>query len=96
MEILLAPIVTEKASDASEMRKCYSFFVHPKANKIQIKKAVEKYYDVKVDKVRTLIYGAKHFTKFTKSGIQKGKTNYTKKAMVQLREGDEIDLYANV
>jgi len=96
MNVLIEPIVTEKASDISELRNCYSFFVHPKANKIQIKKAIEDYYDVRVDKVRTMIYGAKHFTKFTKTGVQKGKTNYTKKAMVQLVEGDQIDLYTSI
>ena len=96
MNVLIEPIVTEKASDSSELRNCYSFFVHPKANKIQIKQSIEEYYDVKVAKVRTIIYGAKHFTKFTKTGVQRGKTNRSKKAMVQLVEGDQIDLYTNI
>ena len=55
MGILIRPIVTEKASSASELENRYSFEVKKTANKVQIKKAVEDFYGVNVEKVRTLI-----------------------------------------
>jgi large subunit ribosomal protein L23 len=70
--------------------------VDPKANKVEIKKAVEVTYGVTVDKVRTLIYGPERRTRYTKTGIQHGKTNATKRAIVQVAEGDQIDFYSNL
>jgi large subunit ribosomal protein L23 len=70
--------------------------VNPKANKVEIKKAVESTYGVTVDKVRTLIYGPERRTRYTKTGIQYGKTNATKRAIVQVAEGDQIDFYSNL
>ena len=96
MDILIKPIITEKASYLSESENCYSFLVNTKANKVEIKKAVEAAYGVSVEKVRTLNYGPKRKTKFTKNGIQSGKTNSTKKAVVQVIEGDAIDFYSNL
>ena len=95
MRILIRPIVTEKASTASELDNRYSFEVLPKANKLQIKKAVENFYGVTVEKVRTLNYKSKHKTKYTKSGVQFSKTNFIKKAIVSVSEGDTIDFYEN-
>ena len=95
MGILIRPIVTEKASAASELEKRYSFEVKTTANKVQIKKAVEDFYGVNVEKVRTLIYKPKHKTKYTKSGVQFSKTNFVKKAIVSVSEGDTIDFYEN-
>ena len=63
---------------------------------MKLKKAVESYYDVNVSKVRTLNYGPERKTKYTKTGIQHGKTNALKKAIVQLIEGDVIDFYNNL
>ena len=63
---------------------------------LEIIKAVESAYGVSVDKVRTLNYGPQIKTKYTKTGIQSGKTNATKKAVVQLAEGDAIDFYSNL
>tara|TARA_B100001093_G_C26093986_1_gene703957 strand:- start:38 stop:328 length:291 start_codon:yes stop_codon:yes gene_type:complete len=96
MDILIKPIITEKATAASELHNCYSFLVNIKANKVEIKKAVEKVYGVSVEKVRTLNYGPERKTKYTKTGIQTGKTNAIKKALVQVAEGDAIDFYNNL
>ena len=96
MDVLIKPIITEKATSASELQNCYSFLVNNKANKVEIKKAVEVAYGVSVNKVRTLNYGPERKTKYTKTGIQFGKTNATKKAVVQVVEGDVIDFYSNL
>jgi large subunit ribosomal protein L23 len=74
----------------------YAFEVNTKANKVEIKKAVEAAYGVSVAKVRTINVRPDRSTKFTKTGIQHGKTNAVKKAIVQLAEGETIDLYANM
>ena len=96
MSILIKPIITEKATLASELKICYSFQVNTKSNKVEIKKAVEAAYGVSVEKVRTINVRPDRKTKFTKTGIQHGKTNAVKKALVQLAEGETIDLYANI
>jgi large subunit ribosomal protein L23 len=96
MDIILKPVITEKATAASELNNCYSFLVNTKANKVEIKKAVEAAYGVSVEKVRTLNYGPQRKTKYTKTGIQTGKTNATKKALVQVALGDTIDFYSNL
>ena len=96
MSILIKPIITEKATLASELRNCFSFQVNTKANKVEIKKAVEAAYGVSVEKVRTINVRPDRKTKFTKTGIQHGKTNAVKKAIVRVAEGESIDLYANM
>ncbi len=96
MNILIKPIITEKATTASELRNCFSFQVNTKANKVEIKKAVEAAYGVSVEKVRTINVRPDRKTRHTKTGIQHGKTNAVKKAIVQLAEGETIDLYANM
>lgn len=96
MNILIKPIITEKATANSELRNCYTFAVKTKANKVEIKKAVEAAYGVSVEKVRTINVRPDRSTKFTKTGIQHGKTNAVKKAIVQLAEGEMIDLYSNM
>tara|TARA_B100000780_G_scaffold96090_1_gene67006 strand:+ start:3584 stop:3874 length:291 start_codon:yes stop_codon:yes gene_type:complete len=93
MNILLKPVITEKATADSELKNRFTFLVDPNANKVQIKKAVESTYGVSVDKVRTMRYGAERKTRFTKTGIQKGKSATTKKAIIQVAEGDTIDFY---
>ena len=75
MSILIKPIITEKATLASELRNCFSFQVNTKANKVEIKKAVEAAYGVSVEKVRTINVRPDRKTKFTKTGIQYCKTN---------------------
>lgn len=96
MNILIKPIITEKATTNSELNNCFTFQVSNKANKIEIKKAVEAAYGVSVDKVRTINVRPDRSTKYTKTGIQHGKTNAVKKAIVQLAEGETIDLYSNM
>ncbi|WCO02347.1 50S ribosomal protein L23 [Psychroserpens ponticola] len=96
MSILIKPIITEKATMQSELLNAYAFQVNTKANKVEIKKAVEATYGVSVEKVRTINVRPDRSTKFTKTGIQHGKTNAVKKAIVQLAEGEVIDLYTNM
>ncbi|ASV29381.1 50S ribosomal protein L23 [Maribacter cobaltidurans] len=96
MGVLIKPIITEKMTADSELNNRYGFLVDPKANKIQIKDAVEAAYGVSVKKVRTMNYGPTRKTRFTKTGVQHGKTNATKKAIVDVVEGDIIDFYSNL
>lgn len=96
MSVLIKPIITEKMTSDSELYNRYGFVVDPKANKIQIKDAVEATYGVSVVKVRTMNYGPSRKTRFTKTGVQKGKTNAFKKAIVHVEDGDTIDFYSNL
>ena len=96
MSILIKPIITEKATAQSELLNAYAFEVSTKANKVEIKKAVEAAYGVSVEKVRTINVRPDRRTRYTKTGIQHGKTNAIKKAIVQLAEGEMIDLYTNM
>ena len=96
MDILIKPIITEKATADVEDFNRYGFVVNPKANKVEIKKAVEAAYDVSVTKVRTINVRPDRKTRYTKTGVQTGKTNAYKKAIVQLAEGDSIDFYSNI
>ena len=94
MSIIIKPIISEKANYLTDLRGAYSFLVDPKANKIQIRKAIEVAYGVKVADVRTMIYAPKVSSKNTKKGLQVGKTNKLKKAVVSLAEGEVIDIFA--
>lgn len=96
MSILIKPVVTEKATADSESNNRYTFLVNVKANKVEIKKTIEATYGVSVEKVRTMNYGPDRKTRYTKTGIQHGKTNATKKAVVDVAEGDIIDFYSNI
>ncbi|CAZ96662.1 50S ribosomal protein L23 [Zobellia galactanivorans] len=96
MNVLIKPIITEKMTADSELYNRYGFIVDPRANKIQIKDAVEATYGVSVKKVRTMNYGPSRKTRYTKTGIQHGKTNAIKKAVVDVVEGDIIDFYSNL
>lgn len=96
MSVLIKPIITEKMTADSELYNRYGFIVNPKANKLQIKEAVEATYGVSVNKVRTMNYGPSRKTRFTRTGVQHGKTNAYKKAIVDVAEGDIIDFYSNL
>lgn len=96
MSILIKPIITEKATTDSEMLNRYSFVVNKSANKVEIKKAVEASYGVSVDKVRTINVRPDRKTRYTKTGMITGKTAAYKKAIVQVAEGEVIDLYSNL
>jgi len=95
MNIIIKPIVTEKMTQKTETLNDYGFVVNRKANKIEIKKAVENNYGVKVLSVRTMIYRGKEKSRFTKTGVIKGKTNSLKKAIVRLEKDNSIDFYNN-
>jgi large subunit ribosomal protein L23 len=95
MSILKKPLVTEKVSALNEKGK-YGFLVDASANKVEIKKAVEKQYGVNVEKVNTLNVMGKMKTRYTKTGILSGRQPNYKKAIVTLAEGEVIDFYSNV
>lgn len=91
--IIIRPLVTEKAIDASDDGSGrYAFRVILKANKYQVKQSVEKMYGVKVLKVRTIVNPGR--VKRSKAGVYK--TGKWKKALVQLQEGDKIELFKGV
>ena len=96
MSVLIKPIITEKMTSDSELYNRYGFIVDPTANKLQIKEAVEAAYGVSVTSVRTMNYGPQRKTRYTKTGIQQGKTNAYKKAIVDVEDGDVIDFYSNL
>ena len=95
MSILKKPLVTEKVSALNEKGK-YGFLVESTANKVEIKKAVEKQYGVNVEKVNTMNVMGKMKTRYTKTGILSGRQQSYKKAIVTLAEGEVIDFYSNV
>lgn len=96
MEIMIKPIVTEKATQLTERRNQYTFRVSTDANKYQIKSLVEKLYGVKVVSVNTAIVRGKNKSRWTKSGLLRGKTEAWKKAFVSVGEGQNIDFYSNL
>ena len=96
MSIIKNPVITEKMTNASEKHNRFAFVVDIKANKIEIKKAVEQMYDVTVNSVRTMVCIGKKRVRGTKSGMIVGKTSTYKKAIVTLAEGDSIDFYSNI
>jgi len=96
MNILIKPVITEKATADSELYNRFTFQVDPRTNKVEIKKAVEAAYGVSVEKVRTINVRPDRKSRYTKTGVVTGKTNAIKKAIVQLAEGDTIDFYNNI
>lgn len=96
MNIIIKPVITEKMTGLGEKLNRYGFIVDKKANKIQIKKAVEDFYGVDVIAVNTLNYSGKEKSRFTKGGVIAGRTSAYKKAIVTLAEGETIDFYSNI
>lgn len=96
MSTIIKPIVTEKVTKESELSNRYGFVVEKKANKVEIKKAVEAAYGVNVLSVNTMNVRPDRSTKYTKSGLISGKTSAYKKAIVQVQEGETIDFYNNI
>lgn len=96
MDILHKPIITEKMTNLGEKLNRYGFIVDRRANKVQIKKAIEEMYGVTVESVNTMRYGGKNKSRFTKTGLIAGKTNAFKKAVVALADGEKIDFYSNI
>jgi len=95
MEVLKKPIVTEKFTAQNEVGK-YAFEVDKNANKVEIKKAVEKLYGVTVEKVSTMRTQGKLKVKNTKAGVVSGRKPMVKKAIVSLKAGDTIDFYSGI
>lgn len=96
MNILKEPIITEKMTSTTEKLGSYGFVVDKKANKIQIKNAVEQMYSVTVQSVKTMNYYGKKKSRYTKAGVIEGKKGSFKKAIVSLKKGDIIDFYNNI
>ena len=96
MNVIIKPIITERMTALSEKLNRYAFRVAREANKIEIKKAVEELYNVSVEEVNTLIVGGKNKSRYTKAGVNNGRTSTYKKAIVTLAQGDKIDFYSNI
>ena len=94
--VLVKPILTEKANSQQDKLRRYAFRVDRKANKLEIKKAVEDFYGVTVVDVNTSVVPDKNKTRFTKAGYVQGRKPAYKKAMVTVAEGETIDLYAAI
>jgi large subunit ribosomal protein L23 len=94
--VLIKPILTEKANAQQEKLRRYAFRVDRRANKLEIKKAVEQFYGISVVDVNTTVVPAKAKTRSTKAGIVAGRKPSYKKALVTVAEGESIDLYANI
>ena len=95
-QILIKPLITEKMNFLGETYNKYGFIVDYSANKIQIARAVEEKFEVKVFDVNTVRYEGKTKTQFRKSGRFTGKTAKFKKAIVTLKEGEKIELIEEV
>lgn len=95
-EILIKPILTEKANAQQDKLHRYAFKVARKANKLEIKKAIESFYGVTVTKVNTSVSPGKNKSRFTKAGVISGRKPAYKKAYVTVAEGENIDLYSNI
>jgi large subunit ribosomal protein L23 len=95
-EVLVKPILTEKANAQQDKLRRYAFKVARKANKLEIKKAIEEFYGVTVTDVNTSVVPGKNKTRYTKAGFVKGQKPAYKKAMVTVAEGETLDIYGNI
>lgn len=96
MNILIAPVLTEKTTRLAEEGRHYAFRVASGANKLQIRKAIqERYPDVEIKEVRTMVVRGKRRRQMTKRGLVQGRKAGYKKAVVTLKSG-EIDFYESV
>ena len=95
-EVLIKPVLSEKVNRLTEKHNRYTFIVNRKANKLEIKKAVEEFYGIQVEDVNTLVMPSKAKSRNTKSGIVSGRKPAKKKAIVTVAEGETIDLYGNI
>jgi large subunit ribosomal protein L23 len=87
-EVLIKPVLTEKSTEETERLNSYRFEVSGGANKIEIKRAIEAVFEVKVSKVNTMVRPGK----MRRRGASYFRTSSRKIALVQLKEGDKIDL----
>jgi len=93
-QVLVRPRITEKVNIQMEKEGRYTFVVDKRANKIEIKNAVEDFFNVKVSEVNTIVVPAKAKSRFTKAGLVSGRKPSFKKAIVTLEEGETIDLFS--
>lgn len=96
MSVIIKPVITEKMTSLGDKLQRYGFIVEKKANKLQIKKAVEELYEVNVESVNTMNYSGDRTGRWTKGGYISGRKNATKKAIVTLAKGETIDFYSNI
>jgi large subunit ribosomal protein L23 len=96
MAILKKPLLTEKVTQLTEKLNRYAFIVDPKANKIQIKAAIEQMYGVTITDVNTMRYTSKLKSRNTKAGMVSGRAAAYKKAIITLKDGEVIDFYSNI
>ncbi len=95
--VLIKPLITEKLTRIQESENKYAFEVHPEATKTDIKRALKKAYpDVEVTSVNTMIIPGKSKGRFTRSGYIGGTTAKKKKAIVSVKEGQEIDFFTEI
>ncbi|HLA52088.1 MAG TPA: 50S ribosomal protein L23 [Flavitalea sp.] len=95
-EVLVKPIVTEKSNKLTDKSRTYAFRIDRRANKLEVKKAIEGFYGVTVTEVNTVVVPGKAKSKFTKAGFISGRKPSYKKAYVKVAEGETIDLYSNI
>ena len=95
-ENLIKPNVSEKSNRLSEKKNTYAFRVGRKANKLEIKQAVESFYNVKVEDVHTMVVPRKAKNRMTKAGYIQGSKPAYKKAYVTVADGETIDFYGTV
>ena len=93
-DVLIKPVLSEKANQQSEKSNRYTFVVDRKANKLEIKKAIESFYGVQVQEVNTLVIPSKLKSKYTKAGYVTGRKPAKKKAIITVAEGETIDIYS--
>ena len=97
MAIIVKPLVTEKMTGITEKKNnVFGFIVAPDANKFEIKKEIQRLYNVTVVDVNTMRYAGKRQSRWTKAGLVKGQKPAFKKAIVTLKEGETIDFYSNI
>ena len=96
MEILKKPLLTEKVAQLTEKLNRYTFKVDHRANKLQIKAAIEKMYGVNITDVNTMRYVGKLKSRNTKAGAVSGRAAAYKKAIITLKDGETIDFYSNI
>ena len=96
MIIIKKPVITEKMTAISEKLNRYAFIVDVRANKLQIKQAVQELYGVQVASVNTMRYDGKLKSRYTKAGMIEGKRDAFKKAIVTLAKGETIDFFSNI
>ena len=89
-DVIIKPVVSEKSYNLLDAN-AYTFIVHPEANKIEIRQAVEEIFNVRVSKVNTLNRNGKR--KRNRRSFSYGKRADTKRAVITLVEGDRIDLF---